>query len=851
MKFKKYTFLLLLVVICVMLSHVFSLNTVTYAYDSTPDNFGEKVGDTVDDGEYLYINYEYGYRIYNLSDTPLSDGSNAIAHIGGKCVEIIEGQAVESRISLEKMLEIVAISAQDTTYQDEVALAAAYGPLWDEGGLSRVIEKIREEYTDLYNRGYTAGIPSSEGVSSWESIMLKEDYYYGDGADNTDGGRVTTIAYSRTMDRAFSVTDEIWEVWSEAYYHLGAPITNQGDYILSHAFGEYAEFTSDTYVSQVFEKGFIYYNDLGNAVYVVGAIKKVDDNEYIIYPFIKDNDIMDKHLDDYVLIGDIDEIWHPIKSAIVIDNDDDTATLYVNYAVGCVKVTYDMINGEILVIEASKTPAMRYAGYNYLLIDGEIIKEVLPLRVFNHDEFLWVGEDYDYDGVVFECLEVTPTAISMYQVSQPDGDEESLKQIFRNAFNELYEDGFIAGYRSSAIKVWDLVVLDFKYGDSFYGFDSIGSGKRERMTALVYSPTKNRAFAVYDEYWNIFREDYGIGRKSMGAPITKVMEDIEINGINYLEIQCYENAYVYKTESGRYVVEVGYRWNEELNVFELTTAPAVHGKYGAKVNEIEIDGVVYINYQNGAVKATLNAFSNAYLYDYYPGRNFNENYETYLLPMSNFITLDTLEERLGGNQDMRNKFNDSIKLKIYNKYKEIYDSGFFPGFIEQEFHGGWNSVYAQQLIIGDSTADPFRQRPNVSAIIYNPDLDEVFFLTNAMLDVWNSNFIQLKFPTSDAYVIDGITFQDFKGNLFNRTAIAIAVEGSQAFFYNNGTTAQEYLNTIKQHEIPSHRNNPRFGYIGEGGTDIVMTVVYIAIGVVGAAIIATGTVLIIKKRKLS
>lgn len=845
--------LFLAVFVAAVLTLAVSFTSIRVKAYERPTEFGEEVSRITYQNE-TYVNYERGYEKHDVR------GAATAARAGYRM-----SAAGESKIELTALLEVVAKNF-------DTSVANIYGASFDSDAEKAIVEEIIRVYTECYNNDFVLGVPYTN-IGSWGSnsddgkdLIIKQDFRYGDSTAtlaSEDGGlkNIATICYSMTKKSAFVVKDSIREIYENNKRILGAPVTNFGEYTISGMSGRQVEIQKAKYSAQIFETGVLVSdrNFLDGAPTVLeGAVVNTKEGEYELVYLIKDQDLMTARyippqgeetegVIRYSVVPNIDGIWHPLKNCMAVkDSDAGTMTLYANYRGGAVEAVYSMQDGAYGIVSS-----MRYAGKNFTKVDRAYVLENTTLDCINSDEYLFEkGEGMP---------EVTAEALAYYRVKNPNASENDIKAAFKACYEDLYKRDFIAGYRASNIKTWDLVVLDFKFGDGTIGFDGVGSGNRERMTTLVYSQLANAVYPVYDDYFRIFKADTGMGRKVLGAPISYPEKNKTVDGVKYEEIQFFENGYVYLS-LGKYIPIVGYRYNKDQNVLTAVPAPEIASSYGALVSETTLEdiGETYMNYQNGCVLAKLNVYGNGYTYEYHPGRYFDEDMTAQLLSMDKFVTMDGLKSSvLPSEYD----FENNIKAKIYNKYREMYAKGIFLGFIEGTFSGGWNNVYAQQFIFGDSTANPFgSSRPGVSAIIYNKSMDKVFVLMNYQMSKWaeggeNALYNVLGVPKSDAYKVPGYSyeFQDFTGTIPGKDALIVHNGSTNCAYFTEGMTASEFIKVSENYNFPSHNNNIEDDYFGYSDdvymirTHNTVKTVILIVGLVLAGIaVGVGVVLIIK-----
>lgn len=576
---------------------------------------------------------------------------------------------------------------------------------------------------------------------------------------------------------------------SESFRQLGAPAGNRGSFVIDGATVS-GTVEKKTYDAQIFEKGVLI--DDGSVTMLIAAPVENADGSVTLLPLLKDQDIMSKVGNGYSYIGDIDGQMHPLKFVdveISTVNGETQYDLYANFSSCAAHITYDA--------EFALTNKLVYPLKNYFVSNGERVLKILPSCCYLITDILQDGNGF-----------IDSNALSYYKTYVTDGTEESLYQLFEDKYLEMLSDGFVGGYRCSHIKMWTWLVLDLRFGDGTTGFDSTGTGDRERMTCLVYNPDKNAVYPVYNTFFILWKEDSGIGRNSLGYPASDVMKNKTIGGKTYEEIQLYKNGYIALVD-GNYQAFLGYEYDETNNEFVPVPSPSVPDRYGNEIGRKTVGSTVYINYERGAIECKLTVNKTQYKYTCYGGRNFDfENgCEAKLLSMDKLLTYDQLTY-VGAVPVEFSK----IKLKLYTKYQQLYEQGFVCGFVEEQFKGSWNNVYAQQFIEGDSTSMIFgEERPYVCALVYSRNNDEVYLLKDDVIKIWQANYSIAGSPTSDEYQLEGYDywFQTFDFGMTIRL-------GNYIVFTEDYESPEDYIDYVESLdvEVPTHNNKQGDGYVG-------------------------------------
>ncbi len=629
-------------------------------------------------------------------------------------------------------------------------------------------------------------------IENMREILIARKYSSGDSR--------SLVVYNFTAKNYFLVSNEYYNEYvnGDNFRKLGAPVTEMGTYHLSGT-SKTDAIAEGNWQAQIFATGIIL-TDGSSVRSYVGIVEQTGEGSYVLHPLVDDQDL--QVLKDGALqyVGDIDGEMHPLKEAF-IQKTEDGYEVYANYSALCAHLSY---NADYSLKESGK---LIYAGKNFSVEDGAYVAHQLPAECITVSHMVRDGSNY-----------VTTEALAYYQTYQKDGTADSLTQLFEEKYAELYSEGYVAGYRCSPIKMWDLLVLDLRFGDGTTGFDLAGTGMRERMTCLVYNPEQNKVFAVSNAIFLIFKEDSGVGSRCViGYPETDVLKNKEIDGVVYSEIQLFNNGYIYRTENGNYMGVTGYSYDAENNTLVPTVAPDIPDRYGNEVERKTDGDTVYINYEKGAIACELTHNRSKYIYTYYHGRNFDFSaapYEAKLLDMEVFITMDSLfcdgAMPVVDGKDV--SFEDEIKPLLYKKYRELFKEGYFCGFTEEKFKGAWNNVFAQQFVVSDSTSMIFgEERPNVSALVYNPKTGKVYLMKDDVIKTWQAYYATAGSPTSDEYQVEGCDyyFQTFDFGMTIR-------KGALIVFTEEFASPEEYVQLMKDNQLsaPTHNKDQADGYIG-------------------------------------
>ncbi|MDE6397757.1 MAG: Ig-like domain-containing protein [Clostridiales bacterium] len=776
-----------------------------YAYDGLPGEFGNKTG-TVTVGNATYDNYERGYE--------KKEDGNVVAHVGGKNMQ---ADGTEILIDAATM---TSIKNWDTLVDaNSEGNRVAYGIGWNADAARKVGNAFKAKWESLISQEYNIGIPMSnielyQGNGAGDAVAFGMHFRYGDSVYQQDDGNGGVknhcyLVYNAIEDEVFLITDGFARLQGETR-RIGAPVSEQLNNIKVTGWdGEGNQINKTNATVQVFETGMLIANNMSgdkvaDAVKHEGVVEKISDTEYKMHPLVNDQDIFAAGKGNTItadgkqfgFIGDVDGTWHALRTARTSRRSgDNKLVVQYNMRAGCLEVVY---NDDYTLFSR-----MAYAGQNFAYdAQGNATRVALPFETFTTDEHLWEG--------------IADSGRAMYRgfAGNADKTDDDLKNVFRAGYKTLFDSGVIAGYRCSPIKEWTVLCLDYKYSpDSGYGFDGVGSAARERMFTLVYSHKQGKVYGVGDDIWQVWKDDNT--RPALGAPISNAMQNKTIASKTFRRIQIFEKGYVYENASGKLVVEYGATTDNDYTKFIYDVAPNVPTQYGSQIGSEEVGGVTYVNYARGAVKATPSSTGMGYVYNYYPGRNFEISNGAATVKMLSFEQLYNESDFTcaGVYDDIFEDFQkdeeqiDGVKTQMIARIRKMLEEGFFPGFLDTQGFSAWNNCACQQMFYGDSTAQPWGgdARTNVGAFIWNERLNKLFYLKDAFMDGWakeHGSYEVLGAPASDAFTLadnPNVIFQKFedtKSKDGNALAVAIGYNEATHFLSEEGMTPEIYIATL-------------------------------------------------------
>ncbi len=387
---------------------------------------------------------------------------------------------------------------------------------------------ITDEEADTIKEGFAeAGKDLGEGggMEARREIVLTETF--------TKDGETSVVVYNFTDGAYYVVPSEFSETYmrDDNFRRLGAPVGEMGEnYISGNTTAN--EIEGKKYISQIFEKGVLLISGDEIQMYV-GAPEKTKKG-IVIHPIVDDQDLIVKKDGNMGRLEGVDGEMHPLKE-VTFTSTKKGYTLYANYSSCCVYLEL----GKDYTVKSQ----LIFAGKNYIKQENGYTAKILPIECISVDDMIKDGaEPVDAD------------ALAYYQQFNRGAAADDVIAKFREAYEELYKNGFVAGYRCSKIKMWTYLVLDLRFGDGTTGFDEVGSNGRERMTCLVYNPVKDKVYPVNGEFFLIWKEDGDTGRNVLGYPESGIILNADKNGTVFASLQNYENGYIGFTEKGESVI---------------------------------------------------------------------------------------------------------------------------------------------------------------------------------------------------------------------------------------------------------------------------------------------------------
>ncbi|MCL2479498.1 MAG: hypothetical protein FWF22_08350, partial [Treponema sp.] len=334
-------------------------------------------------------------------------------------------------------------------------------------------------------------------------------------------------------------------------------------------------------------------------------------------------------------------------------------------------------------------------------------------------------------------------------------------------------EGYNAGiYIDRPIQQWDASIwIPMAWGESRSTGGKL-TGKNDTwwllpgVSYLVYNRVQEKVFIVKDEFVDIWMPQWGDPINEAGN------HTFNVNGVSITcKSQLFNNGYAYMDSLTPVWVPAIY--NHSAGGHDYLTVNPPPAEIGAFVEAFQIGSDIYINYVNGAIKATLDF--GGYRNRVYIGRRYNSSGDLLLNSENPDYFLDLIDKIT----DITVYNNPSQQIEIKNilkaKYAELWNAGYSLGIPHNQIVN-WDGIYGLSFFWGDSVADPFASAPNdtrhgVSTlrVEYSAGTFKTYLLTDTMLELWvkviRLPFFPLKdiYPAGDAVIRDGFTFQAFSG----------------------------------------------------------------------------------------
>ena len=339
------------------------------------------------------------------------------------------------------------------------------------------------------------------------------------------------------------------------------------------------------------------------------------------------------------------------------------------------------------------------------------------------------------------------------QVGQivPEAEQAAMLEAFKDAYARAFSAGQIAGIPASYIYVFNgSVIQNYIHGD--------GNGNNSTEAYILYDPAGKQAHVLTQtaNTWLNSASTFGTAVSDYGT------NTFRVNGTEQTAAssQMFANGWL---AGGAFTLAVYDSINRNYITIEGFGVP---GAYGTIQSIDEEGGVYYINYEHGA--AAVQDGSAAM----YPGRNFNASHEPVMLEIDYFLGL-IRDVPIANNAER-------IRAVLLEKYTELFEQGYFPGFADGQGYAIWNDTECLQFYWSDSVAVPFNvetdARTNVLFIHVKlgatAEEDVGYVVRDRMLEGWNKFILHpvisnsaVGAPLSDMVTDGDCVYQQFQNYL--------------------------------------------------------------------------------------
>lgn len=325
---------------------------------------------------------------------------------------------------------------------------------------------------------------------------------------------------------------------------------------------------------------------------------------------------------------------------------------------------------------------------------------------------------------------------------------KDIGDAFRDRYTEL-KDTITLGTPSSGVKVWDGYIFeDFCYGESDVSF---GWGTRStNYSGLCYNPGTGKVFYITGGYASAF-EQLGGGKSDLGQMLSDSGMSLTV-GSETWTVQLFENGYIRKQGSS-YEAVTGCTYDEDSKTF--VKQATLTGEYGDKVGSVfTVDGMYCQNFKNGYAQYYL--LGDEYVIRYYGNRNIAQN-GTVSFVEESVYTAEILSAGIGENEGQAATIRNETELSDTALYALFTDA--MKRAVEAGFGLGvpcspikiWNGMIMMDFKLGDGRFSFGGDRYNMSFIVYNPDDDKAYAVSNYAVQWVNDEVFSYGLPVSDIH----------------------------------------------------------------------------------------------------
>lgn len=349
------------------------------------------------------------------------------------------------------------------------------------------------------------------------------------------------------------------------------------------------------------------------------------------------------------------------------------------------------------------------------------------------------GVRYEHDAAATQQVE----GLSNGKTVKDIGD------AFKERYAEL-KDTITLGVPSSGVKVWDGYIFeDFCYGKSDASFNKWGA-RGTNYSGLCYNPGAEEVFYITGGYASAF-EQLGGGKSDLGQMLSDSDTSLTVDGETWT-VQLFENGYI-REQDGSYEAVTGYTYDEDSKTF--VAQATLTGEYGARVGSVfTVNDMDCQNFKNGYAQYYL--LGDEYVIRYYGNRNIAQD-GTVTFVDSEVYKAEIVSAKIGENEEQAATIRNETGLsdsELRELFVDAMDRAVAAGFglgVPCSPIKIWNGMIMMDFKLGDGRFSFGGDRYNMSFIVYNPDDDKAYAVSNYAVQWVNDEVFSYGLPVSDIH----------------------------------------------------------------------------------------------------
>lgn len=327
---------------------------------------------------------------------------------------------------------------------------------------------------------------------------------------------------------------------------------------------------------------------------------------------------------------------------------------------------------------------------------------------------------------------------------------KDIGRLFRTRYEELKDtDTVTLGVPSSGVKEWDGYIFeDFCYGESDATFNWGPRGTN--YSGLCYNPGTGEVFYITGGYASAF-EQLGGEKSDLGQMLSDSGLSLTVDGETWT-VQLFENGYIRK-QNDSYEAVTGVAYDEDSKTFVAQVT--LTGEYGDKVGSVfTVDGMYCQNFENGYAQYYL--LGGEYVIRYYGNRNIAHDGKVTFVKESVY-NAEILTADIGENAEQEATIRSETGLddsELYPLFTDAMDRAVEAGFglgVPCSPIKIWNGMIMMDFKLGDGRFSFGGDRYNMSFIVYNPDDDKAYAVSNYAVQWVNDEVFSYGLPVSDIH----------------------------------------------------------------------------------------------------